>query len=303
MNDFDQGSHLATLLERSFVLARVNELAQLNATFRTWFTTKTASLGDDPDRIADLVALMDDATRPEEPWLFVHEFQSSHDPDKLGSMLIAAAIFRHRARDPDHAERRLRVLPVLIYLKGLCPERHIDMRTPNGCGIAHAPVVWELETDSALQTLQAVEAGTRGWGGLFWTPLMAGGGSKDVLALWLRLFDTVVPPEQRSTLAYIAIQFAELSGCRPAWVSLLEGRNVTESILGKQMRQQGEEIGNQRTARKMLLFVVETKFGSQIPEDYLRLIREQESLTLLDGWFRAAVTADTAEAFLAHLRQ
>ena len=105
MNVFDQGARFATANEPAFVLTRVLALARLDVHFRTWFNAQTVPLPRGPDRIADLVALMDDPSSPEEPWLLVHEFQSQHDPRKLGTMLIEAAVFREHARDPLNDER------------------------------------------------------------------------------------------------------------------------------------------------------------------------------------------------------
>jgi hypothetical protein len=218
-------------------------------------------------------------------------------------MLIEATIFHEHARDPLKAEREFRVLPVLIFLKGLCPRRGLDMRTPNGLGIGHFPVVWEVENDSALETLRGVETGTVSWGALFWTSLMAGGGTKEVRDLWLRLLDLVVPAEHRADVAYVALEFSELAGHRPEWERLLEGRNVTESTLGNRMIAIGEAKERVRLQRENLLRVVTTLYRDAVPEDYLNLIRTQESYQVLDSWFQAALDAGNVEAFLAVMRQ
>lgn len=77
---------------------------------------------------------------------------------------------------------------------------------------------------------------------------------------------------------------------------------MTESILYREAVQRGEQNGDLRTKRADLLFLVEEKFGTGVPEESLQLIRAQESLDLLHTWYRAVVKSSTAEQFLAALR-
>jgi hypothetical protein len=104
-------------------------------------------------------------------------------------------------------------------------------------------------------------------------------------------------------LATTELQFSELSGCRIAWDRLLEGRNVVDSILHRRAVQQGRDLERVASTRDHLLFLVREKFREGMPEEFVKLIQEQESYEMLDTWYRAAVTSPTVEAFLAVLRQ
>jgi hypothetical protein len=66
---------------------------------------------------------------------------------------------------------------------------------------------------------------------------------------------------------------------------------------------QGEARGRLDQARKSFLVVLGKQFPGAVPAEIVRLIDEQESLELLEDWFRAAVRAFTFEQFLAVLRR
>jgi hypothetical protein len=49
--------------------------------------------------------------------------------------------------------------------------------------------------------------------------------------------------------------------------------------------------------------VLTLRFPGSVPDEIVRLINEQESLPLLDDWFRAAVRAYSFEQFLDVLKR
>ena len=54
--------------------------------------------------------------------------------------------------------------------------------------------------------------------------------------------------------------------------------------------------------RADLLAVLESKYAGQVPEEYLEIIRKQETFSLLETWFKAALARDKVADFLAEMR-
>ncbi len=97
--------------------------------------------------------------------------------------------------------------------------------------------------------------------------------------------------------------FAELVGRRVEWNRGLEGFEMTESQVVNDWISQGEAKGKLTERRQKLLEALSLRFPSSTLDDVVRIINEQESLTLLDDWFRAALRADTFEQFMAVLKR
>ena len=65
----------------------------------------------------------------------------------------------------------------------------------------------------------------------------------------------------------------------------------------------GEARGRLRNQRANLLTLLERRFPGEVPEEYLTIIRKQESFDLLHRWFQVAIDAKTAADFLAEMRK
>ena len=102
--------------------------------FRQWQDTRTTPRPGEPDITADLVAALGNDARPDQPWLLVFEFQAEHDPDKLDITLAEVARLRLTVRHGDDRRGKYNVLVALVYLRGTCPERVLDMTLPGGWG-------------------------------------------------------------------------------------------------------------------------------------------------------------------------
>jgi len=124
------------------------------------------------DRTADLVAALDDPAAPDASWLLLLEFQTQHDPEKPDVALEELANLRVNARWGPGRDRKYNVIAGFVYLTGACPERTLDMRTPNGQGLRNEALVWDVAGDNALTTVEAVASGAMSWGMLFWMPLI-----------------------------------------------------------------------------------------------------------------------------------
>jgi hypothetical protein len=303
MGVYDQAARFAAQAEPGAVVRRVLVPSGAAPSFREWLDTRTLPLPGGAERIADLVAALDDPAGA--PALLVFEFQAQHDPDKLDVTLEEAAILRSRARHGADRRDKYRVLTVLVYLQGRCPEPVLDMTLPGGFGTRHAPLVWNVNEDGASATLEAVARGELSWGMLFWVPLMAEGQQDAVIARWREVVLQVVPDRRtRGNLAGIALVFAELVGRRPAWRRGLEGFEMTESQVVNEWISQGKAEGNLERQRQNLLELLEGHFPGAVPSDVVQLIQQQDSLELLHDWFKAAVRPSTTlEHFLAVLKK
>ncbi|MBI1918326.1 MAG: hypothetical protein HYS12_26845 [Planctomycetes bacterium] len=251
-----------------------------------------------------MVAALDNPATADRPWLMVVEFQAQIDPDKLDATLEEVAILRSRARYGVERNGKYLVVAALVYLRDRCPEDVLDMTFPDGTGTRHAPLVWNVAEDHAAPALEAVAAGQMSWGMLFWLPLMAGGGNESAVARWKEVVAATVPDRRmRANLVGIALVFAELAGCVPAWERGLEGWEMTESQVVNGWIRQGEAKGELKTRRQDLLDLVEGRFPGAVPNEVVQLIQQQESLELLRDWFKAAVRASTFEEFMAVLKR
>lgn len=300
MGVFDQASRYAARADRGVVPQRLLEKSGLTLVSGGWFDTRALPLPGGPDRTADLVAILQDSSHPDKPWLMVLEFQAREDVDKLDVTLEEVAILRSRARHGPDGKGKYHVVAGLVYLCGLCPAGVLDMRPPNGQGTRHEALVWNVQEDVAIDFVEAVAGGKYSWGMLFWVVLMKGGGDETLIARWKEVVLAVVADRQRrGDLVRIVEVFAELAGCLPAWERGLEGFDMTESEVVNRWISKGEL----NRARFSLLEALEGRFPGQASEEILQMIREQESLPLLDTWFRAVVRVRTFEDFLEVLRK
>jgi hypothetical protein len=176
------------------------------------------------------------------------------------------------------------------------------MTLPDGRGTRHAPLVWNLEEDSADTAFASVAAGQATWGLLFWIPLMQGGGEVATIARWRELA-SALPQRARGDLGVVVLEFAQLALCFPAWEKGLEGWDMTESIIAQRLKEAGRREGSLLKGREDLLHLVQRRFPNTIPAEVLDLIRRQDSEQVLGAWFDAAIDAPTAEEFLAVVRR
>ncbi len=231
--------------------------------------------------------------------MLIFEFQAQHDSDKLDVTLEEAGTLRGHARHGEDRKGKYRVLTALVYLQGRCPDAVFDMTLSGGYGTRHAPLVWNVGADDALTTLEAVAADPALWGLLFWVPLMAGGGDDAVIGRWKEVVTATIEDRRvRGNLVGIALVFAELVRCRLEWKRGLEGFMWTESEVVNEWISTGVARGR----REALLEALTVRFPGAVTNEVVKLINEQESLPLLNDWFRTALRVDKFEQFVNALK-
>jgi hypothetical protein len=300
---FDQAARFAAQADPDAVTRRTLAGTKVALRFKDWADTRTLSRPGGSDRTADLVAILEDAAAPELPWLLVFEFQARHDPEKLDVTLEEVARIRLHARHGQDRQGRFCILTGLIYLRGQCPDATLNVTLPEGFGTRHTPLIWNVEADSADTTLTAVASGQVSWGMLFWVPLMAGGADAALLARWKELAATVEGGRRRGDLGKIALIFAELVGRYAAWEKALEGLDMTESMVVNSWIKEACEQNSLEKGREYLIRVLRRRFPTVLTDDVLKAINEQPSLDLLNNWFEVALSAFSADEFLAALRR
>jgi hypothetical protein len=193
---------------------------------------------------------------------------------------------------------------VLVYLRGRCPEPVLDMTVEGGLGIRHAPVVWNVGDDVAVDALADFEAGGSTPGILFWVPLMQGGGDPAVIARWRDLVGRLPEPRVRADLLGVALVFTELAGCGQVWLREMEGwQMMTESPIVNSWIEKAVNETRLGTTREELLRLLHCRFPGAVPPEAAETINAQPSRDLLHEWFDTAARAETIEEFVAALRR
>jgi hypothetical protein len=296
MGVYDQAARWAANTDPVPAVARLQREEKTHLRFVELGESRTTPRPGGLDRTADRVFVLADDDKPAQPWLLVTEFQAQHDEDKLDDTLVEVAQLRRKSRHGPQG--KYKVLAGLVYLVGECPQRLLDMTLTSGAGTRHAALVWNVAADSASAALDELEAGTTTWGILFWLPLMAGAGDRELVRRWLRL-TRLVPVSELDGLRTVALCLAELAGRRRVWEEELEDWTVTESPLVNSWI----ESGQLRKGREWLVDYLRARFPTELTSDVVETINAQPSLPLLETWFKSAVRAEKYADVLRVLRQ
>ena len=247
------------------------------------------------------MAVLSDPANPAQPWLLLWEFQASHDPEKLDVTLVEAARLRTDFRHGPQRQDKYKVLTALVYLTGVCPEGALNMIAGNH-GTLHRPLIWNVCADQAAQELAEVAAGRKTWGLLFRIPLMNGGGVPGTIEQWMEAVSRLAPGQRdRGDLGKVALVFAELAGCRPAWQEALENWDMKESQLVLEWTAEAKLAGKVEARQESLLQVLDSRFPGAVPSEVRELIAKQNSLQMLDDWFQTALQTLSIDSFRAHV--
>lgn len=281
-----------TFLGRVLVPTRRRDLV-----FRAWLDPRTTALPGSPERVADLLAVLDDPLSPEVPWLLGVELQSRPDDQKLKVTLETTGVFTARLQGGPY-----RVTSAIVHLTGTPTASEIDARLGK-YGTYHRPVPWDIATDNARTVMDRVAADELSWAMLFWVPLMRGGEREATARRWRDLVaDKVDDRHRRSNLVGIALLFAELAGRSLVWERILKGWEMTESALVNSWIHQGEVRGDLRRLRSDVVSLLEIRFPGAITPEVRQFVEQQEAVSLLEEWFRVIAAAKRYDDFLRVLR-
>jgi len=137
---------------------------------------------------------------------------------------------------------------------------------------------------------------------LAWVPLMQGGGEPGIIGTWRSEAERLLTSERdRADLGSLALVFATLAGCRPAWERGLRGWNMKTSPIFdeiraeslEQGREEGREQGRTEEARAILIRLGQRKFGKAPTKRQQRAVGAITDLAQLESLAERLVHADS----------
>jgi hypothetical protein len=302
-NDFDKACRYVAKRQPAGLFAWLLPGHEQLLAFDDWADTRRLPFPGEPDRTCDTVARFRNLAEPGRFWLLVLEFQSHPERWMLLRLLRYQADLLWEFRPPGRRGRLPDVGGLLVNLTGRSRRRRFDMVLATNPGVNHrfGVEVRNIAGESAAQTLQAIAAGRLSRCVLPWTPLMHGGAESGIIREWLSLAEAEPDEALRVDYGALAVLFAGLAGCRPAWDRAVKEwimrRNYKISEVAEEWRQEGRL----ETRREVLLELLQARFDL-VPEDIKAAVAEMTDLARLSRWFKHAAKAKSLEAFRAAVR-
>ncbi|MGL4554544.1 MAG: hypothetical protein ACRC33_25550, partial [Gemmataceae bacterium] len=121
---------------------------------------------------------------------------------------------------------------------------------------------------------------------------------------WREVALAAVPDRRRwGDLRAVALLFAELARNFPAWERGTEEAEMGESQVANGWRAEGDARGTLRTGRRHVLEALDIRFPGEASPEVRQLIEGQDTPSVLDDWFRAALRAGTCDEFFQAIRR
>lgn len=269
--------------------------------FAGWLDTRTAPPPPESELTCDVLAEFLAKDRPEQPWVFVIEFQTEPRSDDLERILEYALRFRRERRPTWDTRLKYLVGGVMLNLTGPPQPDSLSIAVPAMAefGLKGRVVRLAVREEDAAATLTRVASAELSRCVLPWLPLMRGGGEAATIEEWKRLADLEPDVQVRLNYAVDALLFADLSDTWGQWKQALEGWNVRVS---RQMQEwQNEAVIT--TRRADLLRVLEKRGKGPVPGDLVEAIQATEDVELLSRWFDAALDANSLDDFRAAVQR
>jgi hypothetical protein len=265
--------------------------------FVGWLDARTVPAAPETELTCDALAEFAAPERPEEPWIFVAEFQTEPRHDDLERVLEYALRFRRERRPASDPRLKYLVGGVLLNLTGPAQPDMLAMPLPGMAefGLSGRVVRLALREEDAVTTLARIASGELSRCVLPWVALMRGSGEPAVIEEWKRLADLEPDVQIRLDYAVDALVFADLPGVRMHWKQALEGWNVRESQQVLEWQAEAEA----KTRRVDLLRLLEKRCKAPVPSDLAEAIQATQDMNLLLRWFDTAAEANTFDEFRA----
>ena len=240
MNDFDQAgrfevkgnprAHVGWLFPRASGVMR----------FARWMDSQCAPRPGEPDRRCDTIAELVHQEGLTHPRAVVIELFTQADAEALDRTGEYLWRFRRELRHGPHGRDKYPFLAAMIFLTGFCAERRVEADLPDEDDLGNdlTPRILEMEAQDAVVFLDDVEQNRLSPALLPWTVLMKNGQIKETAKRWGELSLRLTEP-QRLDAAGLAWTFCQLTDCRPVWKPVLEAIHMNESIVFRELRDQG----------------------------------------------------------------
>jgi len=295
MNDFDQTARYAArrLDDEGFLRWLMGETTWAAWRWAGWLDTQAVPLPGDPDRRADVVAAFERRAGDAPPMAVVIEFMSEArgvTPERLAEY---ALVLRHGLPYQKDPLVLYELVGIVVNLTGEATTGEWSMAPPDcdGLGLWMKAGVRNLGQISARDTLAAIASGGTSLCVLAWIPLMVGANEVEVVTEWRRLAETEPDLKKRADYGVLALAFARLADHREVWQKGLEGWNMERSPYFIEIEARGEAKGR----RAMLLRLLQTRFGTPVPEEVKQAVQAQSDHSILEAWFDRALAAATLD--------
>jgi hypothetical protein len=268
--------------------------------FVGWLDARTAPQPPETELTCDALAEFATAGRPEEPWIFVTEFQLEPKENDLERTLEYMLRFRRERRPTSDPRLKYQVGGVLLHLTGPAQPDLLAMPLPGMTefGLGGRVVRMALREEDAAATLTRVASGKLSRCVLPWVSLMRGGGGPAVIEEWKRVADLEPDHQVRLQYAAGAWLFAELPDVQVQWGRALEGWNVRESQLVLEWQAEAR-VENQRAN---VLRLLEKRCKGPVPSDLAQAVQAAQDMDLLLRWFDVAAEASSFDEFRAAMQ-
>lgn len=293
-NDYDQASRFLAKVDPSGMIGWLLGLPPSGFRFVRWLDTRGIAFPGEPDSVRDTVAHVEDVQRGQVPWAIVLEFQYQPDPLMFGRLLVYDGGVWLERKPTGLTGDRFELGAIMVNLTGRGNAARRSEWPEAGLLTALIPREINLSQQDAALTLDGVEAGTIARVVLPFIPLMTGGDDPSIMQRWTVLASAEPDERRRGDYGGLALVFAELAQCRPAWKIALGGWNMVQS------QQVLEWQAEARIADRIetILNVLQTRFKT-LPQDLTAAIQTTTDLGILRQWIIEAATV----ASLADFRQ
>jgi hypothetical protein len=238
------------------------------------------------------VACLDDAAQPAPLWALPIEFQTKPDAEMFGRLLEYLGSVWRQKRPPERPGEHFQVAAILVNLTG---EGHTarDYRLGDARTLLE-PAEVNLATCDAAKVLAGMAAGEVALCVLPFIPLMHGGAEPGIIEQWLTIARAEPDQRKRGDYGGLALVFAELAGCRPAWKEALKEWNMQQSQQVLEWQAEAALQATLQTRRDDLRMLLEDRFGL-LPEALRQRIDNTEDMELLRAAMRQVSKIQSAD--------
>jgi hypothetical protein len=208
VNRFDQAARYFVRADPPAVLAWALDSPPADFRFGGWLDTRSVPFPGETDRVGDLVARVERADPPGEPWLVAVEVQIQPDPLMFGRLLEYLGRLWRAEKPSSERGDRYRLGAAVINLTGVGRASQDFEWLPTGPRTCLRVAERNPARESAADTLAAIVGGTRSPALLPLIPLMRGGGEPGIIEAWVRLASAESDSRRRSEHGALALVFA-----------------------------------------------------------------------------------------------
>jgi hypothetical protein len=259
--------------------------------FERWLPTETLAMPGEPDRHCDTVVGLQHREGQRPPLAFVIEFMTTPRPGTL-PRLGEYSLRVHREVPLQHDPRvPYRVLCAVVYLTGAEQADRFAMEPdepqPGEPGLWLTVHRLTMSTENATATVASVSGGTLTRAALPFVPLMRGADDPLLVERWRGIACTGTDLHQQATIGLLALTLAKLMPWVDVWKGGLAGMGVQKSPYWEEIRAdarvEGRAEGQVEHARRMLINMLQKRFGEAVATELTPRVTQTTDLTVLDG--------------------